>query len=176
MIPDIPCLCKQCRSRSVGFFRSQLIWICTVCHQVCEFIQTIQIKLSDWLNTGSGCGSLIYSAWQGLKIVIYHYLAHLLDFGATESFLTKDEPQSDNVPPDMCAWQRQISHGSNVSITKTGLYNFNPLKPHFYIVKLRFTEVGITFSYFVKKNIDCGYSLEPLCRGSPNEYPQSMFM
>ena len=30
--PDIPCLCKQCRSRSVGFGRSQLIWICTVCH------------------------------------------------------------------------------------------------------------------------------------------------
>ena len=29
---DIPCLCKQCRSRSVGFWRSQLIWICTVCH------------------------------------------------------------------------------------------------------------------------------------------------
>ena len=24
--PDIPCLCKQCRSRSVGFWRSQLIW------------------------------------------------------------------------------------------------------------------------------------------------------
>ena len=24
--PDIPWLCKQCRSRSVGFFRSQLIW------------------------------------------------------------------------------------------------------------------------------------------------------
>ena len=30
--PDIPCLCKQCSSRSVGFWRSQLIWICTVCH------------------------------------------------------------------------------------------------------------------------------------------------
>ena len=30
--PDIPCLCKQCRSRSVGFWISQLIWICTVCH------------------------------------------------------------------------------------------------------------------------------------------------
>ena len=29
---DIPCLCKQCRSRSVGLWRSQLIWICTVCH------------------------------------------------------------------------------------------------------------------------------------------------
>ena len=24
---------KQCRSRSVGFFRSQLIWICTVCKE-----------------------------------------------------------------------------------------------------------------------------------------------
>ena len=35
--PDIPCLCKQCSSRSVGFWRSQLIWICTICHWVCEF-------------------------------------------------------------------------------------------------------------------------------------------
>ena len=40
----VPCLCKQCRSRSVGFFRSQLIWIYTVCHLVCEYIATIQIK------------------------------------------------------------------------------------------------------------------------------------
>ena len=32
LIPDISCLYKQCRSRSVGFWRSQLIWICTVCH------------------------------------------------------------------------------------------------------------------------------------------------
>ena len=32
--PDIPCLCKQCRSRSVGLRRSQLIWTCTVCHYV----------------------------------------------------------------------------------------------------------------------------------------------
>ena len=29
---NMPCLCKQCRSRSVGFWRSQLIWICTACH------------------------------------------------------------------------------------------------------------------------------------------------
>ena len=36
-------LCKQCRSRSVGFFRSQLIWIYTVCHSVCEFISAIWI-------------------------------------------------------------------------------------------------------------------------------------
>ena len=65
--PDIPCLCKQCRSRSVGFWRSQLIWICTVCHSVCEFISTIWTKLFDWLTIRNGWGILIYSAWEGLK-------------------------------------------------------------------------------------------------------------
>ena len=30
-------------------------------------------------------------------------------------------------------------------ITKIGLYNFDPLKPHFYVVKLRFTGVYIIF-------------------------------
>ena len=29
--PNIPCLCKQSKSRSVGFWRSQLISSCTVC-------------------------------------------------------------------------------------------------------------------------------------------------
>ena len=42
--PDIPCHCKQWRSRSVGFWRSQLIWICTVCHSVCEYVSTTWIK------------------------------------------------------------------------------------------------------------------------------------
>ena len=42
--PDMSCLCKQCRSRSVGFWRSQLIWICTVCLSVFEFVSTIWIK------------------------------------------------------------------------------------------------------------------------------------
>ena len=59
-------------------------------------------------------------------------------------------------------------------ITKTCLYNFDPLKPHFYIVKLGFTGVYIIF-LFSLKNIDCGYSLQPPCRGGSNEYPQTMF-
>ena len=42
--PGYILFCKQCRSRSVGFWRSQLIWICTVHHQVCKFITTIWIK------------------------------------------------------------------------------------------------------------------------------------
>ena len=36
---------------------------------------------------------------------------------------------------------------------KKDLYNFDPLKPNFYIVKLEFTGVYIIFSYF---SIDCG--------------------
>ena len=64
----IPCLCKQCRSKSVSFWRSQLIWICTVCHSVCEFISTIWIKQSDWLTIRNGHGILIYSAWWGLML------------------------------------------------------------------------------------------------------------
>ena len=54
-------------------------------------------------------------------------------------------------------------------------YNFDPLKPHFYIVKLGFAGVYIIF-LISAKNIDCGYSLEPPRRGGTNEYPQSMFL
>ena len=41
------------------------------------------------------------------------------------------------------------------------LYNFDPLKPHFYIVILGFKGVYNIFFLFLLKNIDCGYSLEP---------------
>ena len=43
-------------------------------------------------------------------------------------------------------------------------------------VKLGFTGVYIIFLILLKKNIDCGYSLEPPRRGRSNEYPQSMFL
>ena len=59
-------------------------------------------------------------------------------------------------------------------ITKTYLYNFDPLKPHFYIVKLGFTGVYSVFLIPAQK-IDCGYSLELSQRGGSNEYPQSIF-
>ena len=62
----------------------------------------------------------------------------------------------------------------NHYITKTCLYNFDPLKPHFYIVKLWFTWVYIIF--LISAQIHrLWYSLEPPRRGGSNEYPQSMF-
>ena len=57
--PDISCFCKQCRSRSVGFWRSQLMWICTICHLLYEYISTISIKESEWLTIRSGRGIFI---------------------------------------------------------------------------------------------------------------------
>ena len=62
----------------------------------------------------------------------------------------------------------------NLNITKTCLYNFDPLKPHFYIVTLGFTGIYIIF-LICAQNIDCGYSLELPHWGSSTEYPQYMF-
>ena len=45
-------------------------------------------------------------------------------------------------------------------ITETRLYSSDPLKSHFYTVKLGFTEVYINF-LISAKNMDCGYPLEP---------------
>ena len=59
-------------------------------------------------------------------------------------------------------------------ITKTYLYNFDPVKPHFYTVKLLFTGVFIIF-LISAQNIDCGYTLEPPRRGGSNEYHNLCF-
>ena len=59
-------------------------------------------------------------------------------------------------------------------ITKTSLYNFDHLKPHFYIVKLGFTGVYIIFHISAQKH-RLWVPLEPPRRGGSNEYPQSMF-
>ena len=60
------------------------------------------------------------------------------------------------------------------NITITYVYNFEPLKPHFYIVKLGFTGVYIIF-HISAKNIDCEYSYEPSRQGSSNEYHNLYF-
>ena len=54
-------------------------------------------------------------------------------------------------------------------ITKTCLYNFDPLIPHFYIIKLGFTGVYIIFLISARKHRLW------VQRGSSNKYPQCMF-
>ena len=72
-------------------------------------------------------------------------------------------------------WGVMVSIYLSRNIRKTCPYNFDPLKPHFYIVKLGFTGVYIIVFLFLLKNIDCGYSLEPPQWGGSNECLQSMF-
>ena len=55
--PYTPCLCKQCRTRLVGFWCGS---ICTVF--VIQFMDTYQ--QSDWLEIKSGRDILIYTAYQ----------------------------------------------------------------------------------------------------------------
>ena len=56
-------------------------------------------------------------------------------------------------------------------ITKTCLYNFDPLKPHSKTGVYR----GMYYFLISAKNIDSGYLLEPPRRGGSNENPQCMF-
>ena len=70
--------------------------------------------------------------------------------------------------------QNSITRHRVTYITKTGLYNFDPLKTHFYTGKLGFT--GVFIIYLISaQNIDCGYSLEPPQRGGSNEYHNLCF-
>ena len=71
---------------------------------------------------------------------------------------------------DGCNLSIKYLNDFSIIITKTYLYNFDPLEPHFYIVKLGFTGVYVIF-LISAQNIDCGYSLEPPRRGGSNEYP-----
>ena len=92
----------------------------------------------------------------------------------TVSFITLANAPSDMCPNASAQSEQNIAIHMMKLITKTRLYNFDPFKPHFYIVKLGFTGVYIIF-LISAQSIDCGYSLEPPRRGGSNEYPQSMF-
>ena len=46
----------------------------------------------------------------------------------------------------------ELGHSIDISITKTCLYNFDPLKHHFYVVKLEFTGVYIIFLISAQKH------------------------
>ena len=62
---------------------------------------------------------------------------------------------------------------SRYIITKTCLYNFDPLKPHFYIVKLRFTGVYIIFLISAQAVLT---STHNLCFEQKYEKYQSFFI
>ena len=46
----------------------------------------------------------------------------------------------------------------------------------FYHQKLKVSDKNSDIFHISAQNIDCGYSLDPSCRGGSNKYPQSMFL
>ena len=75
---------------------------------------------------------------------------------------------------DTTARANVSTRDAGITIMKTYLYNFDPIKRHFCIVKLGFTGVYIIFLISAQKH-GLWHSLEPPRRGGSNEYPQSMF-
>ena len=61
--PDIRCLCKQCRSRSINLDLHCLL--------LSIWIYSNNPDQAIWLaEIGSGCGILIYSTWQRLRFIV----------------------------------------------------------------------------------------------------------
>ena len=65
------------------------------------------------------------------------------------------------------AYISQPVHRHHLIITKTCLYNFDPLKAHFYMVYIIFLTSA--------KKLDFGYLLKPPRRGGCNEYHNQCF-
>ena len=58
-------------------------------------------------------------------------------------------------------------------ITKTRLYKYIE---NFTSKNWKFSDKNSDIFHFFAQNIDCGYLLEPPCRGDSNVYPQSMLL
>ena len=156
----------------MGVFRSQLIWIYTVCKGRIYPGSVGQELKYKWCWTHNSSHYAFTHSEKGLRCPVtelkgyrsmFRWMGTTLEhslFAYCIMFLFR-------------RWVQNMAIKFN-SITKTRLYNFDPLKPHCYILKLGFTGVYIIF-LISAQNIDCGYSLESPRRGGSNEYPQSMF-
>ena len=67
----------------------------------------------------------------------------------TPCYYSKNNSSSSSLYPHFTKFERLKE---KFNITKTRLYNFDPLKPHFYIVKLGFTGVYIIFLISAQKH------------------------
>ena len=123
---------------------------------------------------------------------MYHVACHHLSYLRWYSYLPKGTQENQyklRCPPKEQFRRKGTVKGNPISAVQirepqralsvnirvnTRLCNFDPLKPHFYIVKLVFTGVYIIFLISAQKH-RLWYSLEPPQRGGSNEYPQSMF-
>ena len=123
----------------------------------------VYFKRNWYTFKGSNCQKYFVPLWKGSTLKGTHWFLLI-------AFLPiRIEPFSDGD-----TYTRQSQKLSHLHITKTCLYNVDPLKPHFHTVELGFTGVNINFLILLQ-NIYCGYSLEPSRRGGSNEYHNLYF-
>ena len=79
------------------------------------------------------------------NMVSFHSLGKVSRKGICAIFLISPKMR-------LCTVEYQLHKKTNSGITKTCLYNLDPLKPHFYIVKLGFTGVCIIFLISAQKH------------------------
>ena len=87
--------------------------------------------------------------------------------------MSKDVTQNTKPKTQNMKLRRQNT-GVTSTITKTRLYNFDPLTPLLYSKTGVYRRYTLVFSLLLK-NIDFGATFEPPPRGGSNEYPQSLF-
>ena len=102
--------------------------------------------------------------WDNITVITY---LHLLRKGSY--------PQGHSHDIFKTSKTRVSVFASTDHITKTCLYDIDPLKPQFLYSKTGVYGGIRYFFLFLLKNINCGYSLEPPRRGGSNEYLQPMF-
>ena len=152
----------------------------------CNMSLNILLHGSQTLSLSFNSNSAIFAA---VHNSIQYYITITRLFKYTENFTTKKGKFSDKNSDILHISAQNIDcgyslepprrRGSNeypqsMFIAKTRLYNTDPLKPHFYIVKRGLTGVYIIF-LISAQNIDCWYPLEPPRWGGSNEYLQSVF-
>ena len=121
-------------------------------------IRFCEVKFSVYLNRSVFVkGVFILSAK-------HHSKTHVI----INTVMKQSKGRSGDLKPEHKKTTNRTTMGPT-TIMKTCLYTVDPLKPHFYIVKLGFAGAYIIF-LFLLKNIDCRYSLEPPRRGGSNEY------
>ena len=157
------------------------LWNTTVFFIICKHVWKQPRVDSIWMGTKTTKGQYMNrSTFQTIKYMngSVFFKGRVYEWGRfrnTGSYTRATITPRPHVTPILRARYSNSNHSyPKYSITKTYLYNFDPLKPHFYLVKLGFTGVYIIF-LISAQNIDCGYSLEPPRQGGSNEYPQSMF-
>ena len=98
--------------------------------------------------------------WSGC-VDAHWILLEMLCPGSVIPLAISHQIQFSRLWPDVCL------------ITKTRLYKYNAT---FTTINWKFLDTNSDIFHISAQNIDCGWSLEPPCRGGSNEDPQFMFL